>query len=934
MELLANKLLHILPKERIKARLIDRYAYASDASHFYLVPEAVVQPISIEEVQKLFEFSHNENISLTFRAGGTSLSGQAVTDGILVDLSNYWRKIIPENNGMQVRVEPAAIGANVNRVLKSHSRKIGPDPASINAAMMGGILSNNSSGMCCGVIQNSYHTLKSMTFVLPNGLVFNSADTNAHSKFESEAPEIVNEIRALREVILSNAPLLERIRRKYKQKNTVGYGLNAFVDYEHPLDILSHLIIGGEGTLAFIAEAVLNTVPDLPFKMTGMLYFENPKIACDAIPILKETGAEALEFMDRASLRSVETMTGVPSLLKDLPVEASAILCEFQESSEDKLLAKYDKARQSFATLPLIVVPHFTQDPDEQAMMWKIRKGMYPSVAGMRASGTSALLEDFTFPVDRLGDAVVDIQQLFKEFNYENAILFGHAKDGNLHFVVSQRFFSQEDIDHYEKFNNALFDIILNKYDGALKAEHSSGRAVSAFIEKEWGTDAYAVMRRLKKVIDPTNLLNPGIIITEDKLTHIHNLKMMPVVEEEVDRCIECGFCEQVCPSRDLTLTPRRRIGVRRAMKRLEMQGETKLKNEILRDYQYDGLETCAVDGMCALNCPVDINTGDLVKRLRRENHSTFQNRMARLVARNFRLFESATKLGVSSGIFLNRIAGKNFMKKFTGSVKKVIPAFPSWSNLIHHPGTKIHSHMNGSEVQSVIYFSSCISRMMGGDIMSCFASLCRKANINLVIPRDIKGSCCGQIFSSKGFADAYQITANSTVEKLWNWSKFGNLPVIMDVTSCTQTLKGYRKVLSEENAKKFDQLKILDVIDFAADILLPRLNISKPKNNIVFHPVCSSYKLGTVSKLQKIGSVCSVKSDVPLSAKCCGMAGDRGFYFPELTASATRPEADEVKMKQYDGYYSSSTTCEMALSESVGKQYESILKLLDEVSQ
>src|SRR4029079_6674599 len=342
MDKLEKKLLDILPKERVRARLIDRYAYASDASHFYLVPEAVVQPISIEEVQKLFEFSHNENISLTFRAGGTSLSGQAVTDGILVDLSNYWRKIIPENNGMQVRVEPAAIGANVNRVLKSHSRKIGPDPASINAAMMGGILSNNSSGMCCGVIQNSYHTLKSMTFVLPNGLVFNSADTNAHSKFEREAPEIVNEIRALREVILSNAPLLERIRRKYKQKNTVGYGLNAFVDYEHPLDILSHLIIGGEGTLAFIAEAVLNTVPDLPFKMTGMLYFENPKIACDAIPILKNTGAEALEFMDRASLRSVENMPGVPSLLKDLPSEASAILCEFQETLEEKLLAKYE----------------------------------------------------------------------------------------------------------------------------------------------------------------------------------------------------------------------------------------------------------------------------------------------------------------------------------------------------------------------------------------------------------------------------------------------------------------------------------------------------------------------------------------------------------------------------------------------------------------
>jgi len=332
MESVAKKLLAILPSDRIKARLIDRYAYASDASHFYLVPEAVVQPINIEEIRKLFEFSHHENISLTFRAGGTSLSGQAVTNGILVDLSNYWRKILPENNGDQVRVEPAAIGANVNRALKPFGRKIGPDPASINAAMMGGIISNNSSGMCCGVIQNSYHTLKSMTFVLPNGLVFDSADSDAHSRFEIEASEIANEIHALRNEILNNPLLLERIRRKYKQKNTVGYGLNAFVDYEHPLDILTRLIIGGEGTLAFIAEAVLNTVPDLPFKMTGMLYFDNPKIACDAIPIFKNTGAEALEFMDRASLRSVENMPGVPSLLKDLPTEASAILCEFKET--------------------------------------------------------------------------------------------------------------------------------------------------------------------------------------------------------------------------------------------------------------------------------------------------------------------------------------------------------------------------------------------------------------------------------------------------------------------------------------------------------------------------------------------------------------------------------------------------------------------------
>jgi D-lactate dehydrogenase len=318
--------------------------------------------------------------------------------------------------------------------------------------------------------------------------------------------------------------------------------MNAFLDFQHPLDILVHLIIGGEGTLAFIAEAVLKTIPDLSYKGTGMLYFESPEAACHAIFDLKNTGAAALEFMDRASLRSVEEMPGVPAFLKNLPAKASAILYEFQENTEAALLEKYENVAPLFARLPLLFEPNFTQNAAEQTLMWKIRKGMYPSVAGMRAKGTSALMEDFTFPVERLGEAVVDVQLLFEKYNYENGIIFGHAKDGNLHFVVSQSYATQADIDHYQKFNDDNFDLVLNKYDGALKGEYSSGRAVSAYIEREWGTDSYQIMKQLKNLIDPTNLLNPGIVITEDKLTHIHNLKVMPIVEEELDRCIECGF--------------------------------------------------------------------------------------------------------------------------------------------------------------------------------------------------------------------------------------------------------------------------------------------------------------------------------------------------------------------------------------------------------
>ena len=934
MDELEIDLVNILPKERVKIRLIDRYAFASDASHFYLLPRAIVQPISVGEIKKIFEFSHHKNIPITFRAGGTSLSGQGITDGILVDLSNYWRKVVPENNGATIRVEPSVIGANVNHSLKKYGRKIGPDPASINAAMMGGILSNNSSGMCCGVVHNSYHTLQSMTFVLPNGMVFNSELAEDHIRFESEAADIFNEIVSLRKEILSNQILFDRIRKKYLQKNTVGYCMNAFVDFERPLDILTHLIIGGEGTLAFIAEAVLNTVPDLPCKMTGMLYFENPEVACNAISDLINTGAAALEFMDRPSLRSVEEMPGVPALLKQLPAEASAILCEFQETTPERLLEKFENSKLVFSKLPLLVAPNFTQNESEQAIMWKIRKGMYPSVAGMRARGTSALMEDFTFPVERLGEAVVDVQQLFEKYNYENGIVFGHAKDGNLHFVISQSFFSKEDIDRYEKFNNDLFDLVLNKYDGALKAEHSSGRAISAFIEKEWGTVAYQIMKRLKNCIDPTNLLNPGIIITEDKLTHVHNLKVMPVVEEEVDKCIECGFCEQSCPSRDLTLTPRRRIGVRRAMKRLEESGDKLIRASLLKDYYYDGMETCAVDGLCANNCPVDINTGDLIKRLRNENHSGFQKWIAVKVAKNFIIFELATRFVLRIALFLNTVFGKSFMKNLTSGLKKIIPGMPLWSNQIRKPIKKLHSTKSEMADMKVIYFSSCISRVMGGDISTQFLSLCKKAAIDIVIPEKINGTCCGQIFSSKGFSDAFKLTANATTEKLWYLSNEGKIAVVLDLTSCTQTIKTYRKYLTDENKTRYDKMNFIDVIDFAAENLLPRLNIIKPKENIVFHPVCSVSKMGSMDNLRAIGKACAVKTDIPVFSGCCGMAGDRGFFYPQLTTAASKIEAFEVNQKEYDGYYSSSVTCEMAMSEAVGKNYESILSLLDDVSQ
>jgi D-lactate dehydrogenase len=931
----------ILPAERIKTRLIDLVSYASDAGFYRLIPKAIVQPVNETEVIALFDFSVKHNIPLVFRTGGTSLSGQSITDGILVDLSQHWDKVFIEDDGKAVRVQPGVTGSMVNAYLKASQTKIGPDPASINSAMMGGILSNNSSGMCCGVKLNSYHTVKYIRFILPDGKTFSTENTADYVRFENECSSLCEVIQNSRTSILANTELHDKIRRKYKQKNTVGYSLNAFVDFEHPLDIMAHVLIGAEGTLAFIAEAVLETIPDYRDKSTTLLFFPSIYTACQALTPLIEAGASAVELMDRASLQAIEHLPNLPEIIKTAPEGAAALLVEFQEGSYQELETKVNAFLAEAPSFSLLQAPVFTQDPKEQEYYWKVRKGLFPSVGAVRASGSTVILEDVAFPVERLGDAILDLQQLFKEYDYQNAIIFGHAKDGNIHFMITPSFNDESEITRYDAFMKDMVEIVVNRHEGALKAEHGTGRNIAPFVEAEWGGELYELMKQLKAAVDPKNLLNPGVIINEDKEAHIRNIKQLPTVEEEVDKCTECGYCEHKCPSRNLTTTPRRRIVIRRELKKMQEAGQKQDYKTLLDQYQYDGLDTCAVDGLCATACPVDINTGELVKRLRRENHSTFANKVALSVAKNFGLAVWGARFGIKAGTVVNKIFGKHAMTGITKALKKGVPAMPLWTEQIAHPPalSVLQTPAGLFNDDKVLYLPSCISRMMGSgangkkNLMETFISVSLKAGIGVEVLPNVNNSCCSQIFSSKGYRDAYVYKANDIIERLWDASKEGKLKVVIDVSSCAYSLKNARSVLTDINKQRYDRLTIMDSVDHLHDMVLPRLHIHSKKDSIVLHPVCSLQKMNTQDKFTGIAKHLAEKVTVPLHAGCCGMAGDRGFLFPELTGSATMPEALEVCQHQYDGYYSSTKTCEMAMSHAVGENYESILYLVDEVS-
>lgn len=934
---LRDSLRAVLNPERVLDRPVDLIAFASDAGFYRLIPKAVAFAESVEEIRGLFRLCHERNIPMTFRAAGTSLSGQAISDGILVEVARHWRGIEVLEGGAKVRVQPGVIGAHVNHALKRFKAKMGPDPASINTCTVGGILSNNSSGMCCGVAQNAYHTLESLTFVLPSGTVIDTAAPDADERFRTEEPALAEGLLKLKADLEAAPALAERIRAKYRMKNTTGYSLNAFMDFQRPVDIFRHLLVGSEGTLAFIAEAVLNSVPDLPVKVTAFLLFPDLHAACAAIVPLRDAGAAALELLDRASLKSVEAQPGIPPSIKALPHGAAALLVEFHGREESVRAELERRALEAAAGLRLLEPARFTHDPVEQALFWKIRSGTFPSVGAVRKRGTTVLIEDVAFPIERLADAAVDLTKLFAKHGYDEAIIFGHAKDGNLHFVITQSFNDQTAVDRYARFIDDVVELVVKTYDGALKAEHGTGRNMAPFVEAEWGPEAKAVMEQLKDLVDPRRLLNPGVILNADPKCHLANLKPMPGVEEEVDKCIECGYCEPKCPSRELTLTPRQRIVVRREMARLETSRENPALLASLREaWPYMALETCAADGLCATACPVSIDTGQLTKRFRKAGHSRRAQQIALTVARNFATVEPLMRVALRSGHLVQNLLGPKVMPFITRALK-AFGASHQWSPEMPK-AAKAPLPRTSLEGAQAIYFPACISRMMGHlpgepedmSLVEALVKVSERAGMPVHIPRDVEGTCCGVPFSSKGYDEAHRYTVNRAIEKFWVWSQGGKLSIVMDTSPCTYGVLSSRAHLTPENQARFDALKILDSTAFAHDVLLPRLTVTRKVNRVALHPVCSLTKLNLVPKLEGVAKACADTVVVPRDAGCCGFAGDRGFTHPELTASATKHEAREVKAQAFDGHYASSRTCEVGMTRSTGEVYRSFLYLLE----
>jgi len=905
----------------ISERLTDRLKFAHDASLYRLVPRAVVQPRSADDVRELLLQCGRTGQHLTFRAAGTSLSGQAVTDGILVDLSQHFKRCAVEDDGRLLRVEPGVRGGMANAVLRSYGRKIGPDPASIMACMIGGIVANNASGMCCGTEQNSYHTIDSLTYMLADGTRIRTADPDADAVLRKEAATVHEGIAALRDEIRTDTAMTDRIRSKYRIKNTVGYSLNAFLDEDEPARILGRLMVGSEGTLGFIEEVVFRTVADPRHKITSILLFADLDDACAAITPLRDAGAAAVELMDDASLFSIRRLADVPDAVRGAERGNAALLVEFMAETESEASTSMTTARELTANLPLRRPAEWTTDPAIQASYWKVRKGLMPSIGAMRPAGTTMINEDIAVPPIHLADLVRAVHAAFDRHGYREAIIFGHAKDGNIHFVVNQRFETADDVNQYRRFMEDIARIVVNDYGGSLKAEHGTGRNMTPFVEMEWGTQAYGLMWRLKKLVDPRHILNPGVILDTDADAYVRNIKPVPSVDPETDRCIECGFCEHVCPSREVTLTPRQRIVLRR-----EEVIEPALRGPIRRAYRYDGIDTCATDGMCATVCPVGIDTGSMIKRLRGERAGS--GITMRFLARNFDIVDAASRIAQTIAHGTAAAIGADAVESMTAAINSDYRGFPTWHRHLGRP-TPIGS--GEPTTVDIWLMPACGSRWMGTredrtSLVDLHIELARRAGLRAAVVPGCTTMCCGQVFSSRGHDDAASIVAERTMERLSVLSD-GRIPVVVDASTCAATIEG---MTSEHD------VDLLDPIRFLATYILPTIAITEPLDRVVLHPGCGTAHLGAGGLMRSIAARCARNVVIPTSSTCCGMAGDRGLHYPELVKSAIAEMSREIDAIDggIDGYYGVNVTCEAALHHHTGRHFEPLAALVERVTR
>jgi len=991
-----SELKQFVPSDRIYTDELRTLGWGTDASFYRQIPKVVIRSDGEEEISKIVKACKKFKLPFTFRAAGTSLSGQSCTDSVLIVAGKHWEKYEIGPNQDTIKLQPGIVGARVNEILKPYKRVFPPDPASIGSAMVGGIVINNASGMNCGVHANSDRMMVSARIILTDGTVLDTGDEKSKEAFRKSHPEFLKKIEDLRDKVRADEALASRIRTKYSIKNVTGLNLRPLIAYDDPFDIIAHSMVGSEGTLAFLSEVTMKTLYDYPFKASAMLYFYTMKESCEAVVAMKKMKAgeedlkmsaenlvvKSAEMLDYMSLNAVDDPVflqykkdvdagKIPGVEPGDYHNLTAILTETKGVTHEQLLEKIDKIKECLGQFKLYIPAEFTEDPKIYGKYWAIRSGIFPSVGGTRPIGTSCLIEDVAFPIESLPEATVKLQKLIADHGYDDACIYGHAFEGNYHFILNQSFADEHEVARYAEMMRDVAKLVVEEYDGSLKAEHGTGRNMAPFVKYEWREPAYEVMKELKAIFDPEGLLNQGVIFNDDPDCFIKCLKPLPVLDfdfasvpdgghylmdpslstakesiEQVKRankCIECGFCEVNCMSCGLTLSSRMRIAVQREIRELETTGKNPERVATLKkQYKYYGDQTCATDGLCSTSCPMKINTGELTHIIRQMdmNNNPVGYKVGEFAANHMAGIKSGLRVVLDVAHLGHVTLGPSMMTSIARGMNKM--GLPLWTTAMpkkHRQPKKsdltqfiIEKSVPQKEEEhlplKVVYFPSCINQTMGQskfhgkkhDLVDEVIQLCAKAGYEVIFPEGMERMCCGQIWESKGMLDIADRKSAELEKALWEASEQGKYPVLCAQSPCLHRMK-----------KVMKKMKLYEPAEFIMKYLVPCLDFHPIDRHIALHLTCSTRQMGVADDLIALAKMCSNNVYLPEGVGCCGFAGDRGFTFPELNKYGLRKLRPQIEKNHIEVGYSNSRTCEIGLESNTGIPYMNIVYLVHE---
>ncbi len=921
-----------MPDDRIYTDELRRLAWGTDAGFYRLIPQIVLRSDNEKEISSLLQLAKKHHLPVTFRAAGTSLSGQAISDSILIVAGKHWEGYTILDDGKRIRLQPGLIGQRVNDLLRPYGRKFAPDPASVKSAMVGGIVMNNASGMNCGTHANSDKMLSSVRIVLADGTLLDTGSDESRRAFAASHPDFIRRIEELRDSVLANAKLCERIRYKYAIKNVTGLNILPFVRFTDPFDIITHLMVGSEGTLAFLSEVTMNTEYDYPHKASAMLYFKEIKEACRAVVAMKklvnadgEWIVKGAELLDKKSLASVNDTTGE---------NLTAVLTETKATTAEALQQNIAQIAACLAAFDTYQPVRFTDRPEEYSKYWAIRSGIFPAVGGTRKLGTTCLIEDVAFHIEDLPEATADLQALIAGHGYDDACIYGHALEGNYHFILNQSFHTEAEVKRYEEMMNDVKRLVVDKYDGSLKAEHGTGRNMAPFVRYEWGDEAFALMKAVKELFDPDGLLNPGVIFNDDPTCHIKHFKPLPLTNPRVDRCIECGFCEVNCLTCGFALSSRQRIVVQREMTHLRQTGEDPERLRALeKGYAYYGNATCAGDGLCSTSCPMHINTGELTHDLRQAAlpKGSAGYKAGDYAARHFAGIKDALRPVLTLADTAHAVMGPTAMGFVTKEMHRL--GLPLWTPAMPK-AYRIPRQLEAQQPKTkekVVYFPSCINQTMGLQrkspeemaLVNKMVALLNKAGYEIIFPRQMEKLCCGTIWESKGMIDIADRKSKELEEALWEASEKGKYPVLCDQSPCLHRMR-----------EMIRRMRLYEPAEFIYTFLRNRLEFTPTDEPVAIHITCSMRRMGLADTIVRLAKLCSNHVFVPEEIGCCGFAGDRGFTHPEVNAYALRKLRPQLEKEGIRMGYSNSRTCEIGLTTNSGIPYQSIAYLVDKCTK